>query len=360
MAILPAPSPLAALPTQPDEVAWPTVEWPAAEPDPAVDRPRLDRALDRMFGSNPDPAFTTSYATVVVHRGRIVAERYANDTTIDTPRWSWSMAKSITHALVGILVDRGELDPHARAAVPEWDDPGDPRHTITLHHLLRMVDGLEFNEDYEIPDDPDADVRVSHCIEMLYGPGADDHAAYAAARPAAHPPDTVFNYSSGSSNLVARIVCDRIGRGDTAAEWMHEHLFGPIGMTTATPVFDTAGNFVGSSYVEATARDFARFGLLYLRGGEWDGVRVVPAAWVDDGRTMRAIDDGNGRPYGAHWWGVDDGRGTFWASGFEGQRIMCVPQNDLVLVRLGKSPGDEAGDALMAWSGDVIAAFDAA
>jgi CubicO group peptidase (beta-lactamase class C family) len=313
-----------------------------------------------MFGADPDPIFATSYAAVVVHHGRIVAERYANDTTVDTPRWSWSMAKSVTHALVGILVGDGRLDPHARAPVPEWDDPADPRHGITLHQLLRMVDGLEFNEDYEIPDDPDADVPISHCIDMLYGTGVDDHAAYAAARPPAHPPDTVFNYSSGTSHIVARIVCDRIGRGQEAEAWMRDHLFDPIGMTTASPTFDTAGNFVGSSYLEATARDFARFGLLHLRGGEWEGTRVVPAEWVDDGRTMRAIDESNGRPYGAHWWGVDDGRGTFWASGFEGQRIMCVPQNDMVLVRLGRSPGDDAGNALLAWSDDLIAAFDPA
>jgi len=126
----------------------------------------------------------------------------------------------------------------------------------------------------------------------------------------------------------------------------------------AAPTFDAAGNFVGSSYVHATARDWARFGLLYLRGGTWDGHTVVPPAWVDEARTMRAREDDTGKLYGSHWWGLPDGRHTFWASGFEGQRIMCVPGSDLVVVRLGKSSGDAAADALGHWTGAVIEAFD--
>ena len=235
-------------------------------------------------------------------------------------------------------------------------DPRDPRGSITLHHMLRMVDGLDFNESYEIPDDPDADVPISHCIDMLFGAGAADHGAYAAARPAAHPPGTVFNYSSGTSNIIARMVCDLIGRGDAATAWMRENLFDPIGMASITPSFDDAGNFVGSSYFHATARDWARFGMLYLRGGEWDGTQIVPRSWVDDGRTPRAR-DADGDHYGAHWWTDAAGGGRFQASGFEWQRVACVPSSDLVAVRLGKTVEADY-DTPRAWFDDLIALFD--
>lgn len=354
MTILEPPDSLVPLPSQPADVPWPTEEWPTGPRPDHVDGPALDSLLDRAFGPDPDPGFGESYATVIVQGGRIVAERYGPGIDETSTLLSWSMAKSITHALVGILVDQGRLDPHAPASVPEWE--GDARGEITLHQLLRMVDGLDFNETYALPDDADADVPVSHCIEMLFGPGNPDHAGYAAARPAAHAPGTVFNYSSGTSNIVARIVCDLIGRGDEALAWMNEHLFHPIGITSAAPKFDEAGNFVGSSFVYATARDFARFGLLYQRGGEWDGRRIVPAAWVDEARTTRAVDE-ESRYYGSHWWTFEDGRGGFYASGFEWQRIACIPSSDLVVVRLGKTAEDDY-DTPKAWLAELIGRFD--
>jgi len=270
MPILDPPATLISLPTQPADVPWPTAEWPTGPVPEGVDASALNALLDRAFGPTPEPGFGESYATIVVHRGRIVVERYGPDTDADTPLLSWSMAKSVTHALVGILVDQGRLDPHAPAAVSEWTEPDDPRAKITLHQMLRMVDGLEFNEAYALPTDG-GEAAWSHCIDMLFGAGIADPAAYTAARPLAHEPGTVFNYSSGTTNLVARIVGDLIGRNNEARAWMRQHLFDPIGMTSADPTFADSGNFVGSSYLYATARDWARFGLLYLRGGVWDG-----------------------------------------------------------------------------------------
>jgi len=348
------------LPTQPSGVSWPQPDWSTGPMPGAVDADRVAAILDRAFGPDPDPRFGQSFATVIVHGGRIVAERYGPTSGPDVSHLSWSMAKSVTQALVGILVADGLLDPSAPAPVPEWADPADPRHVITLDELLRMVDGLDFCESYAL-DDPDSDeVPFSHCIDMLFGAGSDDHAGYTAARPLAHVPGTVFNYSSGTANVVARIVCDLIGSGEQAEAWMRERLFDPIGMASAKPSFDTVGNFVGSSFFHATARDYARFGLLYLRGGEWgdDGRTVVPRPWVDYARTPRATDD-DGGIYGAHWWLGGDDRGTFQACGYEWQRIVCVPASDLVIVRLGKTL--ETGyESLVEWMTSLIAQFDQA
>jgi CubicO group peptidase (beta-lactamase class C family) len=355
MPILDPPATLPPLPSQPAGVPWPTTEWPTGPLPDGVDAAALDALLDRAFGPDPEPGFGESFATLVVKTGCIVAERYGPGTDEASTLLSWSMAKSITHALVGILVDQGRLDPDARAEVPEWADPSDPRHEITLRQLLRMTDGLDFNEAYAIPEDG-GEAAWSHCIDMLFGEGVADPAAYTAARPLAHPPGTVFNYSSGTTNLVARIVGDLIGRDGDSHDWMHTHLFSKIGMHSATPKFADSGDFVGSSYLYATARDWARFGLLYLRGGMWDGAQILSREWVEDARTTRAR-DGDGGEYGTHWWTYPDGRGRFFASGFEWQRVACVPTSDLVVVRLGKTAEDDYPTPV-AWFDDLIALFD--
>ena len=351
---------LPALPAQPAGVPWPTRDWPTGSLPDHVDPTELEALIERAFGPEPDPGFGESHALVVVHEGRIVAERYGGDTGPDTPLLSWSMAKSVTHSLVGILAEEGRLDPEALAPIDAWRDAGDPRSRITLRHLLRMTDGLEFNEDYALPDgesDDSAEARWSHCIDMLFGAGKDDVAGYTIDRPARHEPGTVFNYSSGTSNVVARIISDELGGGaDGLRAFMNERLFHPIGIRTADPTFDAAENFIGSSYLHMTARDWARYGLLNLRGGEWDGEQILPRAWVEDSRRAWAVDD-EGSHYGTHWWVGDDDRGSFWCSGFEIQRVICVPTTDLVVVRLGKTPQADY-DTPKAWLEAIIALFD--
>lgn len=324
---------LVALPGQEADTSWPTDEWPEGRVPEGVD---LDRWLDRAF--DPTAPFAETLAVVVVHRGRLVAERYADAVDAATPLISWSMAKSVLHAAVGILVRDARLDPAAPAPVPLWhESSGDPRAAITLEHLLAMRDGLDFTEDY-------VDDEVSDVIEMLFGAGKNDVARFAADRPLAHRPGEHFNYSSGTSNIVSGIVRDVVGgTADAYRAWLRAELFGPVGMRSAEPRFDDAGTFVASSFLYATARDFARFGLLYLRGGEWEGRRIVPEGWVDHGREKRSIDPDDRRWHGAHWWILDDDHGTFWASGYEGQRIWVVPGLDLVVVRLGKMPEEQKG-----------------
>jgi CubicO group peptidase (beta-lactamase class C family) len=208
------------------------------------------------------------------------------------------------------------------------------------------------------------DEQTSHCLEMLYGAGKDDMAAYAASLPLSHPPGTVWNYSSGTTNIICRIIGRAIApgsRGDEARvateQYLFERLFAPVGMTSAIPKFDPAGTFVGSSYVDATARDFAKFGELYLRGGcSADGTRILPDGWTDHARTHAATDtDGFG--YGRHWWLWPDIPGVFAAHGYEGQYTVVVPDRDLVVVHLGKSPA-ETRAPLLDHLRTIIHAFD--
>jgi CubicO group peptidase (beta-lactamase class C family) len=305
----------------------------------------------------------------VQHHGQIVHERYGTqpDTLFgpggpvdaDTTLISWSMAKSITHALVGIAAGDGLLDVDAPAPVPEWI--GTDKEAIGLLDLLEMRDGLDYVEDY-------VDAGVSNCLEMLYGEGKEDMAAYAAARPLAHPPGSVWNYSSGTTNIVSRIVGQAVAPGTTGEaarvameQFIFERLFGPLGMTSAIPKFDDAGTFVGSSYVYATARDFVKFGDLYLRDGltaDEDAARILPAGWSDHARTYSASDD-TGFDYGRHWWLWPDVDGVFAAHGYEGQYTIVAPDRDLVVVHLGKSPIDQR-PALIERLREIIGSFEPA
>lgn len=320
------------LPPQPEAVPWPTDEWPTAAPGPDVDAERLAAVAARAFAPESEASHGRTLALLVVHRGRLVLERYAPGKGPADTFPSWSVAKSVLHAAVGVLVGEGRLALHEPAPIAAWRAPGDPRGAITLEHLLRMVDGLDFVEVYEA-------TGRSDVIEMLFGSGKDDVAAFAAARPLAHPPGTFWNYSSGTSNLVAAIAGAAVGGGRAGMEaFLRRALFEPLGMRSAKPRFDAAGTFVGSSYVFATARDFARFGLLYLRDGIWEGRRLLPAGWVDHARAETPASWGR---YGAHWWLALDGSGRFSANGFQGQYVLVDPARDLVLVRLGVSTPEQ-------------------
>ncbi len=285
-----------------------------------------------------------SLAMVVLHRGEAIAERYgtqpanvfAPSIAVDanTPLPSWSTAKSITHAAVGLLVGDGLIDPAAPAEVPEWC--GTAKQRITLLDLLEMRPGLRFVEDY-------VDGEVSHCIPMLFGEGAHDHATYAADLPLDHEPGTCWNYSSGTTNIIARIIGNIVGGGETGMRrFLRDRLFDPIGMESADPRFDGVGTWIGSTFVHATARDFAKFGELYRSDGVTvAGERILPAGWVDHGRTLVAHDPTDQIPggfdYGRHWWMWPEFPKSISAHGYEGQYIIVIPDRDLTIVHLGKT-----------------------
>lgn len=287
-------------------------------------------AIDALLAQRPEHGET--HAVVVVHRGAVVAEGYGPDRDADSTCLSWSIAKSMTHALTGFLVADGLIDLTAPAAVPEWAD--DERSAITLQHLLNMRDGLDFNEEY-------VDIGISHVVDMLWVAGKDDVGGYAASRPAAHPAGEHWSYSSGTTNIVARLLADTARQGDEtredASRRLLARLFDPIGMRSATYDLDATGTFVGSSFVHATPRDYARFGSLYLHDGVWQGERLLPEGWVRHATTWTADDPDNGFSYGAHWWLWPTHSGVFAAHGFEGQYLVVAPDRDLVVVRFGKT-----------------------
>ena len=343
------------LPPQPEDVAWPTDAWPTAELDPRVDRVALEALLDRAFTVPEPDDLERTHSVAVVHRGALVAERHAHDVSPDDAFRSWSMAKSITAALVGILVRDGKLDIDAPIPVKEWD-ASDPRSRITIDQMLRMVDGLRFREAEALPSGgvryyPDEENDV---VQMLFGPGRDDVAAYASTLPKVAEPEARWNYNSGASNLLARLVSDTVGGGEQGMRaFMERELFGPLGMRTAKPVFDGAGTFVGSAYCPCSARDFARFGLLFLRDGVWEDRRLLPEGWADYARTPSAVSEGL---YGAHFWTIPGSLGTFECHGAFGQRITIVPKLDLVVVRLGQTSPAKVGH-VVAFNKVIVDAF---
>lgn len=302
----------------------------------------VNAIVDAVFERPPEQGI--SLAMVVLHHGEVIAERYGHqpatifgpavDIDATTPLLSWSTAKSMTHAAAAILVDDGRLDLDAPASVPSW--AGTEKAAITVLDLLEMRPGLRFAEDY-------VDGEVSDVIAMLFGDGAADHAAFAAAMPLDHPPGTVWNYSSGTTNIVARLLGDIVGGGeDGMRAFLRERLFEPAGMRSADPDFDGAGTWVGSSYVHATARDFARFGELYRRDGVNDaGERVLAPGWLEHARTTIAHDPTDdlevGFGYGRHWWTWPQFPGSVAAHGYEGQFIVVDPARRLTVVHLGKT-----------------------
>jgi len=342
------PAGLEPLPEQPTDVSWPTDTWPEGDLANGTDTRRLEQLLDLAFVAAGSLGQT--HAFLAVQRGQIVSERYGEGFGPEDTYPSWSMAKSITHALAGLAVSDGALDLNGPAKVPEWQEPGDPRADITLEHLLRMTSGLQFIEDYE-------DAGVSHTIEMLFGSGKDDTAHFAADKPLEHRPGTHWLYSSGTTNIITRLLAAALKHGQQAFRgYMFQRLFEPIGMGSAIPKFDRTGTFIGSSFCFCTARDFARFGLLYLRDGAWDGTRILPPGWADHARTPTpCVPPSEPMGYGAHWWLGLAGPASFSANGYDGQYTVLLPKKDLIMVRHGASEGQK--DNVRHWLADVADCF---
>jgi CubicO group peptidase (beta-lactamase class C family) len=334
---------LVPLPPQPVGVSFPTVGWPEREPGPGVDARRLAATMDQLFTAKGRAGISETRALLVVHRGAVIAERYAQGFGPNSRMQSWSMAKTVTQALVGILVRQGRLDLHAPLPIEAWRAPGDPRGALTLDHLLHMTSGLDNADGGGGPD--------SFVARLLFGGGSRDVFAFATNVGLVHAPDAHWAYSTASSMIVAGIVGRTVGGGrDGMIAFLRSQLFDPLGMASAVPEFDAAGTFLGGAFVWATARDWARLGLLYLRDGVWDGTRILPAGWVDYSRTPAPAPDN--QVYGAHLWlSREPAPGqfrplpgsppsTFSIQGNGGQVVMIVPTYDLIVVRLGELEGD--------------------
>jgi CubicO group peptidase (beta-lactamase class C family) len=302
--------------------------------------PALKAALDHAFEEPTDPPFRRTKAVVVVHNGKVIAERYAAGIGVDTQLIGFSMTKSVVNALIGILTQQGLVTPSFPAPIPEWRGPTDPRREIEVEHLMRMTSGLaldETNSGY----DPSSQMLYLH----------NDMAGFATKAAMIAPLGTRWAYSSATTQLLARIIRDAAGGPEQSLAFAWRELFNPLGMRNVTLQFDASGTLQGASSMLASARDWARFGLLYLNDGLIGGRRLLHEDWVDLSAAATLDTD-----YGAGFWTnrsehehakgrvrLGMPRDAFFASGDLGQRIVILQSRHLVIVRLGDSV-DPTGD----------------
>lgn len=328
--------------------------WLTAQPDEAriIDEPsgwpavaHLQPAIGTLFADAD--AMGETRALLILRDGKVIYERYGPGFNQDSKLISWSMAKSITGVLIGLLVAEGRLALDAPAPVAAWQRSGDPRGSITLRHLLNMSSGLEHVESGEKAWEGDR-------VTLLFGDGAADMAGFAESKPAVAKAGEQFNYSSATSVILADILADTLAPGGDAAarrdavlDLLRTRLAEPAGMTSLTPEFDAAGTMVGGSIMHATARDYAKFGELLRRRGVAGDQRLLPESWIDFMLTPSPANPG----YGGHIWlnrpraagettrllrgeGPND---LFACTGHQGQYILVSPSQRLTIVRLGIS-----------------------
>lgn len=316
----------------PDTIAWPNGnQLPDTLPS-GIDYIKLDTILQQALNEYKDGNPVHTNAIVVLFDGQLVAEKYAHGYNKNSLMPGWSVAKSITAALTGILVQQGKLDVNAPAPVAEWKGTG--KEKITLKKLLQQTTGLDYEENYR---------RPSTATNMLFRKG--NAAAYAAQLPLKYAPGNVFNYSSGNSNIISRIIRQDTGEKNYHA-FPYESLFYKAGMYSMVLEPDASGTYVGSSFCYATARDYARFGLLYYNNGKWNNEQILPEGWVKATVQPSAADilqhygyqfwlNGFNKNDLTQRWYADVPADMYFADGFGGQDIYIIPSKKLVIVRLG-------------------------
>lgn len=326
--------------------AWPLGAASAVQGNPTgIDRAALDAAVVEAF-AEPTAGETTrlTNAVIVAHRGHLLTERYRPGFDPDNRLHGWSMSKSITTLLAARLIEQGKLSFDTPAHIEALQGAGDARKTITLDHLMRMTPGLEFDERYQPGDDSTA---------MLYEHA--DQVAYAATRALQAKPGTRWLYSTGTTNMLARVVQNHSGKTLQAThEFMHRELFHPIAVTTAVVEPDESGTFVGGAHVHMTPRDWVRFGQLMADDGVWNGRRLLPEGFVKYATTPTPT---SGDEYGAGFWLNSPGAqsaerrvfptlpgNVFMLRGYDGQYIAIAPDHRLVVGRFGATAqGDDSG-----------------
>ncbi len=314
------------------------------ESDPQIYPAILEQLLNRTFSESDLKNPVRTRALVVLHNGKLVIEKYADGFNAQMPLLGWSMTKSVTNAMIGMMVLDKKLEIQKPAPVIEWQN--DARAKITIDQLLRMSSGLAFVEDYASPSD------ATNMLFREKGAGA-----YALSKNSAAETDAVWSYSSGTSNILQEIIRRQFPNHADYLAFPHTRLFQKLGMTSAILEPDASGTYVGSSFMYATARDWAKFGQFYLQDGVWNGERILPEGWVKYSSTETPHSDGT---YAAHFWvGHNDPelpKDAFMAQGFEGQTVAIIPSQNIVIVRLGLTHGDAVYDDV-AFVKSVLAAF---
>lgn len=331
-----------ALPKQPsenqDSIAWPNGNLNADTLRSDIDLAKISSALDEAFSEPGENKSRRTRAMLIVYDGKIIAERYVEGFNRDSKLIGWSMTKSITNALVGILVKDGKLDLDKPAPVKNWE--ADDHKNITLNDLMHASSGMDWVENYSTP---------SGATNMLFK--SKDMGVYAATAKVKDKPGEVFYYSSGTTNIISRIIRESVG-DDSYYKFLYERLLYKIGMNNTILETDAGGTIVGSSYSYGPARDWARFGLLYLNDGIWNGERILPDGWVK--YTTTPAKGAKRGQYGAQWWLNAGAPGNpadrtypdaptdlFWADGYEGQNVFVIPSKKLVIVKLSLSQNGE-------------------
>jgi hypothetical protein len=286
----------------------------------SVDYTQLNNTVNNLFTNN-----TKTRAVVVLHKGQIIAEKYAQNFTKDSRILGWSMTKSITSTVFGIMQKQAMIHVNDKAPIKAWKN--DERAKITNHNLLQMNSGLEWLEDYN---------TISDVTKMLFL--EKDMTQVQVDKPFVGKPNETWNYSSGTSNLISGIIRSKFNSHQAYLDYWYTEFIDKIGMSSMVVEADMSGNYVGSSYAWATPRDWAKFGQLYLNKGNWKGEQLFDPTWVDYITTPTNGSDGT---YGGHFWLNAEGqfpdvpRNMFYASGYQGQFVFVFPDQDLVVVRMG-------------------------
>ena len=324
--------------------SWPMGDMISDEPWPdEVDMVKIEQALDTGFG----PAEAMTLGLVVTYKGRILGERYGEGIDIHTPLESWSMGKSLTGSLMGVLIQQGVYELWQSAPVPEWQSAGDPRRTIRIGDIMRMSSGLRIRA----PQDPDFDAALGYPDHVYLYTGTVNSFSWAATRPQEWEPNTVGRYRNSDpvlTNYLIRLAVE--GRGEDYHSFPQRSLFDKIGIRDAILETDPYGNFLTHGYEYLPARDWARLANLYLQDGMWNGQRILPDGYVEHARTLAPtwVSDGRPRYGGAFMWVNGDGgwpvpTSAFGMRGAGGQSTTIIPTHALVVVRLGKYTGSRAG-----------------
>ena len=322
---------------------WPMGDVLSDEPWPAgVDMDLVEQALDIGFGG----ADARTLGLVVTYKGRILGERYGEGIDIHTPLESWSMTKSLTGTLIGVLIEQGVYDLWQPAPIPEWQEPGDPRQEIRIGDIMRMSSGLRINA----PADPDYDDSMYADHYYLYT-GTVNSFEWAASRPQQWPPNTVGRYRNTDPVLGSYLVRLAVeGQGGDYHSFPQRALFDRIGIRDAVIETDPYGNYLGQGLAFMPPRDWARLGNLYLQDGVWDGERILPEGYVEYASTVAPawVADGRLQYGGAFFWvNGEGGQGlpttSYSMRGAGGQSTTIIPSHDLVVVRIGKYTGSGPG-----------------
>ena len=322
---------------------WPMGDRGAAATLPGgVDSERIRKAVDAAFAR---PEGQTA-AVVVTWKGRIIGERYAPGITVHTPLESWSMGKSMSATLMGVLIQQGAYDLWQKAPIPEWSAPGDPRAEIRIADLLRMSSGLRIRAPY----DPDYDKTGPYPDHLYLYTAGENVYRYAATRPLEWPPNTVGRYRNTDPvlvNYLIRLATER--RHEDYLSFPQRALFDRIGIRTMVIETDPYGNFLGQGADLASARDWARLGNLYLQDGVWNGERILPEGYAKFVSTLAPAWLADNQPvYGGFFWVNGDGglpipKSAYAMMGAGGQMTVIIPSHDLVVVRLGHYQGEDPG-----------------